>query len=839
MKLYKIFILALAVMLPSISLSVDEPTKDVPKTKEERLRELQLERAELTLKQMKASKEEKENDYNSMKTLFDQKLVTIQELNMAKKDMDDAQLAYDQAKFDLQMEELKSLRAAWHITISEAKVIDKGDRKEMMITLENTSERVKLERTKKMIEQKIIEPVDIEVNPEINDVYVSIKEGDNIISKPYERYIKSLKVGVPQTLTFELIKDVEDVVVSIRYEDQEDRRNIHLKKIEPYISVVKAVKYKTDSDERMLYVVLKNGAVEKEGEELKSGSGKTTITVKPKASNSDESTIDASLLKVLFSVGLEFQNALDNSKISPQLRQKFENNNRPLSDKATVSVETAGRDWTIADSQQTYRITKENGKLNVYISDYSGAENDINNIYVSVKDEQMNIIGVPYEIKIPVLKYNEQKIYRFKLQKNVNSVVVSMNYLKKENNKTIYLEPDTRHISILSAQVYKLTTGKKEVMLELVNRSESGETPFADEISGGSAMATSELRNVFVSLKNKGIVIARPYEAVIPRMEYNKPIRLRFELQQPEVEDVTVLLSYLDKTDERSVYLEKVSPEDVVTVNSIGFAQEGMLGRSVSYDLTLERLAESERIFKLRVINLPEQFTYQFNDTEGGTRVTQIKFTQAQSKRNLSLQVFLPEKMDMKLLNEPLEFYAAVLSEEKDTRYEPGRMTLNQGELTRLGGKVGLILTPKGVPEFELIAQNLYFEIKPGETVDMQLTLKNTGTRNLSDIRITTDLPSNKWSSDIQPSLVSKLDRDAEKDIKVKIIPASDVGVGDTEVKIKAVCEVDNVKIEAPEKNVRIHISGRTNITGTVILISALILLIVGIAVLTIKLSRR
>lgn len=838
MKLYKIIILALAVMLPSISLSVDEPTKDVPKTKEERLRELQLERAELTLRQMKASKEEKENDYNSMKTLFDQKLVTIQELNMAKKDMDDAQLAYDQAKFDLQMEELKSLRAAWHITISEAKVIDKGDRKEIMITLENTSERVNLERTKKMIEQKVIESIDTEVNPEINDVYVSIKEGDNIISKPYERYIKSLKVGVPQTLTFELIKDVEDVVVSIRYEDQEDRRNIHLKKIEPYISVVKAVKYKTDSDERMLYVVLKNGAVEKEGEKLKSGSGKTTITVKPKASNTDD-FIDANLLKVLFSISLEFQNALDSGKISLQLRQKFENNDRLLSDKAIVSVETAGRNWTVIDNQQTYLVTKEKDRLNVYLSDYSGAENDINNIYVSVKDEQMNIIGVPYEIKIPVLKYNEQKVYRFKLQKNVNSVVVSMNYLKKEHNRTIYLEPDTRHISILSAQVYKLTTGKKEVMLELVNRSESGETPFADEISGGSAMATSELRNVFVSLKNKGIVIARPYEAVIPRMEYNKPIRLRFELQQPEVEDVTVLLSYLDKTDERSVYLEKVSPEDVVTVNSIGFAQEGMLGRSVSYDLTLERLAESERIFKLRVINLPEQFTYQFNDTEGGTRVTQIKFTQAQSKRNLSLQVFLPEKMDMKLLNEPLEFYAAVLSEEQDTRYEPGRMTLNQGELTRLGGKVGLILTPKGVPEFELIAQNLYFEIKPGETVDMQLTLKNTGTRNLNDIRITTDLPSNKWSSDIQPSLVSKLDRDAEKDIKVKIIPASDVGVGDTEVKIKAVCEVDNVKIEAPEKNVRIHISGRTNITGTVILISALILLVVGIAVLTIKLSRR
>jgi len=366
--------------------------------------------------------------------------------------------------------------------------------------------------------------------------------------------------------------------------------------------------------------------------------------------------------------------------------------------------------------------------------------------------------------------------------------------------------------------------------------------PFADEmseISGGSAMATSELRNVFVSLKNRGIVIARPYEAVIKRMEYNKPVRLKFELQQPEVDDVTVSLSYLDKVDERSVYLEKVSPEDVVTVNSIGFAQEGQLGRSVSYDLTLERLAETERIFKLRVINLSEQFTYQFNDPEGGARVTQIKFTQAQSKRNLSLQVFLPEKMDIKLLDEPLEFYAAVLSEEQDAKYAPGRLTLGQEELTRLGGKVRLILTPKGVPEFEMRAQNLYAEIKPGGTVDVLLTLKNTGTRNLTDIRITTDLPSNKWSSDIQPSLVNKLDRDAERDIKVKIIPAPDAGVGDTEVKIRAVCEVDNVKIEAPEKNVRIHIGGRANILGTVILIGALILLVIGIAVLTIKLSRR
>ena len=454
----------------------------------------------------------------------------------------------------------------------------------------------------------------------------------------------------------------------------------------------------------------------------------------------------------------------------------------------------------------------------------------------------MNIIGVPYEIRIPILKYDEQKGYRFELQKDVSSVIISMNYLKTEITKRVYLEPDTRHISILSAQVRKLPSGKKEVTLELVNRSESGEIPFAEEleeISGGSAAATSEIRNIFVSLKHGGVVIARPYEAVINRLEYNKPTELKFELQQPEVDDVAVSLKYLDREEEQSVYLEKVSPPDVVTVNSIGFAQEGRLGYEVDYDLTLERLAEEERIFKLRAINLLEELTYQFNDLQAGTRVTQIKFTHAQSKRELSLKVFLPEEMDLDLLDKPLDFHVAVLSEEADAEHEPGRLNLDRDELDKIESKVRLVLTPKGVPELEMLAQNLYFEIKTGETVEMLVTLKNTGTSELTDIRITSDLPSNKWESDIQPDLVRKLDREEEKDIQIVIIPPLDVGVGDTEVKINADCEVDNVKVEAPEKNIRIHISSRTNIMGSVILIGFLILLVVGIAVLTIRLSRR
>jgi hypothetical protein len=605
---------------------------------------------------MRVTKDEKIADREAMQKLYDQKLVTMQEMNDAKKDMEEASLAYEQAKLQLQVMELQSLKAAWHITIGKTEVIDRGDRKFMIITLENTSEKVTLERTQKMIEDGIIEPVDTEVNPEINDIYVSVKEGESIISVPYEEHIPSLKLGEPKKLTFELIKDVEDVVVSMRYEEQEDRRNIHLKKVEPYISVVTAIKYKTDKDERMIYMVLRNGAEEKEGEHVAEQPPKSPFI------KGEESGAEAELVA-----------------------------SNPGGESSLTDAELPG--YTEAEVH---------------------AVNDINNIYVSIKDDEMNIIGVPYEIRIPTLKYNEQKGYRFELQKDVSSVVVSMNYLKAENNKRVYLEPDTRHISILSAQVRKLPNEKKEVTLELVNRSESGEISFAEEleeITGSSAGATSEIRNVFVSLKHNGVVIARPYEAVIDRLEYEKPTKLKFELQQAEVDSVTVSLSYLDREEEKNVYLEKVSPPDVVTIRSKGFAQEGQLGRSVRYDLTLERLAEVETIFRLRVINLLEQVTYRFNDLEAGTRVTQIKFAGAQSRRELSLEVFPPEEIDYNLLDKELDFYAAVLSEEEDTKYpadSTGRLSLSQDELNKLkGGKVRLVLTPKGVPEFELMAQNL------------------------------------------------------------------------------------------------------------------------------------
>ena len=123
--------------------------------------------------------------------------------------------------------------------------------------------------------------------------------------------------------------------------------------------------------------------------------------------------------------------------------------------------------------------------------------------------------------------------------------------------------------------------------------------------------AANEIRSIFVSLKDidstnaaQSTNIAQPYEQKIPLLGYNDEVDLTFQLQM-DVDSIMIALKYPDlaDTDNRLVYLQKESEEDVVNVSSLQFSQEGNLGSSVTYDLTLDRLAETENTFQLRIIN--------------------------------------------------------------------------------------------------------------------------------------------------------------------------------------------------------------------------------------------
>jgi len=160
-------------------------------------------------------------------------------------------------------------------------------------------------------------------------------------------------------------------------------------------------------------------------------------------------------------------------------------------------------------------------------------------------------------------------------------------------------------------------------------------------------------------------------------------------------------------------------------------------------------------------------------------------------------------------------------------------------EINRIrGGKVKLELIPRGVGRIEVLAPNLYHDIKPDEIAQMELTIRNAGTRRLDNIKLETDTPLG-WRSEIQPEVITTMEPEEEIYVDLAFIPPTDVSVGDYEMTLRTRMMGARRRVEPDDKTIRIHVSGRVKILGTMVLIFLLVGLMVGIVVFGVKLSRR
>ncbi len=466
---------------------------------------------------------------------------------------------------------------------------------------------------------------------------------------------------------------------------------------------------------------------------------------------------------------------------------------------------------------------------------------EINNVYVSLKDDTDSIIGYPYEHRISTLKDGEEKILDFELRRNVDNLTVNLKYLDKDISYKIHLEEDTRYISILSAKKFRVDN-QMRVTIQLKNTSTTEAMPVnatPEEIA-----AANEIRGIYVSLLDvtDDTNIVKPYEEKIPVLGYNETAELTFQLQK-DVESLKVSLDYpeLAEPDIRLIYLQKESALDVVNVSSLRFSQEGNLGSSVTYDLTLDRLAETENTFQLRVINLLNRLSFEFQDPETQSRQSQVKFTQEQSKRNLSLIVYLPEELDASYLDSTLEFHVAVLDEAEANELGGvnNRLDFPVDRIASIqGGVERFELIPKGVPEIEVFVPNAFQTIKIGEEVHMTATLKNIGTRDLIDIRMLVDVNTD-WKYTVIPEVIGTLGRNEETDIQLTLSPPADIGVGEYQAKLNAEVTVDNRKFEARDRSITVQVESQTQMSVTTLLFGALILLMIAIVIVTVRISRR
>ena len=151
---------------------------------------------------------------------------------------------------------------------------------------------------------------------------------------------------------------------------------------------------------------------------------------------------------------------------------------------------------------------------------------------------------------------------------------------------------------------------------------------------------------------------------------------------------------------------------------------------------------------------------------------------------------------------------------------------------------VKLELIPKGIGKLEVLVSNRYQEIKVGEDMELRVEFLNRGTVAVQNIKAALDV-AYEWQAEADPPLIKILDPDQRQSLIVRAQPPADIAVGNYELGIEAQGQVGTEDVESLEKNITIHVGARSNVAGNTILIGILVLLVVGIGLASIRISRR
>jgi len=426
--------------------------------------------------------------------------------------------------------------------------------------------------------------------------------------------------------------------------------------------------------------------------------------------------------------------------------------------------------------------------------------------------------------------------------------------IQLEQTKLSFLANAT-HITIMEAKKYYDNQGKR--MLDLVlkntsdlalaesalglNKSQSESQLESEWQNPEQIQALLDIENIIVSIVNNSSSIGKPYEKIIPVLPYGKEEKLKFVLLT-DVEEAGIKLKYLDQNILEMIFLEKESLQEKPTVFASQFSVEGQLGTGISFDLVLEMLVTSDRNFSLVITNMPPQINCYFG--EGGARITSIRFSQEVSKHNLVLGVSIPQKLDVDMIDKKIDFQvwiatSAQFEKINKLKRQYAADIIPADELDAIeAARVDLTLTPKGTGRLEILINNLFQEIKPQQEVRIRADLHNDGTLTLFNI-IPEILPPLDWEARVEPNNIEQLLPNEKQKIDIHLQPGTDVGVGEYEAQIEARGQSGSEVIEAIERRLKVRISAQTNIAATLLLVGGLVILIVGIVVFGVKLSRR
>ncbi|MHB8054507.1 MAG: COG1470 family protein [Candidatus Aminicenantales bacterium] len=204
----KIAILVLALWGAAVFAAAQAPQES------QTMKLLNLKRAQLTMEKNKGD--------------FDRALKLKEQGLQSEEDFSRTRTAYLQAQVDYQQALINFMGSEARISVASAvKFQDAAGKKYVRVTLRYSSKELK-ELAKLNISAEDLFPLDF--MKEIKDVYVSLKSEGKIVSDPYEKTIASLPLESQRDVTFQLLKDVENLNVDVFYSGKDESTSVYLQK---------------------------------------------------------------------------------------------------------------------------------------------------------------------------------------------------------------------------------------------------------------------------------------------------------------------------------------------------------------------------------------------------------------------------------------------------------------------------------------------------------------------------------------------------------------------------------------------------------------------------------
>ena len=404
---------------------------------------------------------------------------------------------------------------------------------------------------------------------------------------------------------------------------------------------------------------------------------------------------------------------------------------------------------------------------------------------------------------------------------------------------------EEQYITVSKAVKYQSDNGSKRVRLTLENTT-TGTTEFQKLVNIEDKLFRSlqpdVIPNIYVSiLNNDNSIISQPYEAKIEELRAGKPVQLDFGLLQ-DLDAVTVFM-YYGNGNQRTmkIFLQKDESEDRVIVQSEQFSQEVQLGKSTSFDLSLELFSGTSNTFALEAVNLPEQIGRFFKDQGGQVRLTQVKFTESSRSKQAALEVTLPDRpTDAIVLDKPISFFVLVIPPDRSLDLGNLRRRIwTEDEIRQMNiGYVALELVPRGKGEMLVRIPQLYHAIDADESASLYAELVNEGSHRLDNIELDFDMPLD-WTYLVDPEQIESLEIGRDTRVSIKFQPPANVAPGKYNIRIRTSAVSNGEPITGEDRTVTVEIKGQANFLWTAIILLVLIGVVVGIVLYGIKLTRR